>query len=131
MSLISERQIDIGAYCEGLRAVSRSDDWTGWSRFFLEAVRQQAEGNLKKAEAILDLYDDMKRRVPDLTNSRYAVHALDWIFERPIFRSADFSASAGFAPRTARRILDTLREGGVLQVVDPGSERPFSCLRIF
>ena len=90
---------------------------------FLEAVREQAEENLTKAKAILDLYDDMKRRLPELTNSRYAIHVLDWIFERPIFSGADFAASVGLAPRTARRILDTLREGGVLRVVDPGGGR--------
>ena len=111
------------AYYEGLRAVSRDDDWTGWCRFFLEAVRKQAEENLTKAKAILDLYDDMKRRLPEMTNSRYAIHVLDWIFERPIFSGADFVASVGLAPRTARRILDTLREGGVLQVVGPGGGR--------
>ena len=51
------------AYYEGLLAVSRDDDWTGWCRFFLKAVRAQAEENLTKARGILDLYEDMKGRV--------------------------------------------------------------------
>ena len=108
------------AYYEGLRAVSRNDDWTGWCRFFLEAVRKQAEENLTKAYEIFELYDYMNRRVVDLTRSRYAIRVLDWIFEHPLFSGADFAASVGLAPRTARRILDTLREDGVLRVVDPG-----------
>ena len=65
----------------------------------------------------------MKRRVADLTRSRYAIHALDWIFGRPIFRSADFATTAGLAERTARRILDVLCAGGVLRVINPGSGR--------
>ena len=83
----------------------------------------QAEDNLTKTQGIIDLYDRMKERVPDLTRSRCAIRALDWIFERPIFRSADFAASAGLAERTARRILDVLCAGGVLQVINPGSGR--------
>ena len=62
------------AYNDGLLAVSRDDDWTGWCQFFLEAVRVQAQDNLKKAQGIIDLYEEMKRRVADLTQSRYAVH---------------------------------------------------------
>lgn len=116
------------AYYDGLLAVSRDDDWTGWCQFFLEAVRVQAQDNLKKAQGIIDLYEEMKRRVADLTRSRYAVHALDWIFERPVFRSSDFAASAGFAGRTARRILDVLCEGDVLQVFHHGRGRQAAVL---
>ena len=57
------------AYYEGLLAVSRDDDWTGWCRFFLEAVRVQAEESLARARGILDLYEDMKGRVSDVTRS--------------------------------------------------------------
>ena len=78
------------AYYERLLAVSRDDDWTGWCRFFLQAVQEQAEENLAKAEGILGLYDGMKLRMPTLTRSRYAIHALDWVFRYPIFRSTDF-----------------------------------------
>ena len=73
------------AYYDALLAVSRDDDWTGWCRFFLEAVRVQAEDNLSKAQGIIDLYDRMKRRVTDLTRSQHAIQALDWIFQYPMF----------------------------------------------
>lgn len=111
------------AYYEGLLAVSRDGDWTGWCRFFLQAVQAQAEDNLFKAQGILDLYEHMKQRVADLTRSRYAIHALDWIFERPKFRSADFVAETASANRTARRILDVLCENDVLCVDVPGAGR--------
>jgi Fic family protein len=65
------------AYSDGLLAVSRDDDWTGWCRFFLEAVQVQAEDNLSKAQGIIDLYDRMKERMTELTRSRYAIRALD------------------------------------------------------
>ncbi len=102
------------AYYDGLLAVSRDDDWTGWCRFFLDAIRLQAEDNLAKAQGIIDLYNAMKVRMIDLTRSQYAIYALDWIFERPIFRSADFVSQAAIPAPTARRILNILRKAGLL-----------------
>lgn len=121
ISAFFEAQRD--AYYESLLAVSRDGDWTGWSRFFLEAVRTQAEDNLAKGLAILELYQDLKRRVAEMTRSQYAIHALDWIFQRPIFRSPDFIRSAGIPEATARRVLLVLSREGVLQQVSPGRGR--------
>lgn len=111
------------AYYDGLLAVSRDDAWTGWCHFFLEAVRSQAEDNLAKVQGILALYDDLKVRVPEMTRSQYAIRALDWIFERPIFRSSDFVESAGIPAATARRFLRVLREEQMLRDLVAGSGR--------
>ncbi|MDD5035900.1 MAG: Fic/DOC family N-terminal domain-containing protein [Methylococcaceae bacterium] len=110
-------------YYERLLAVSRDGDWTGWSKFFLSALKAQAEENQQKAGAILSLYERMKREVADLTRSQYAIHALDWIFERPIFKSSDFVASAGIPEPTAKRIVPALREAGILRVMLEASGR--------
>ena len=110
-------------YYERLLAVSRDDDWTGWCRFFLEAVRAQSEENLVKAKGILALYDEMKGRVADVTRSRYAIRALDWIFEHPIFNSSAFVASSGIPDSTARRLMVALRKNGILWGIRAGSGR--------
>ncbi len=111
------------AYYDGLLAVSRDDDWTGWCQFFLNAVRIQAEDNLTKARGILNLYEDMKNHVTELIRSRYAIHALDWIFQYPIFKSVDFVTKVPIPEPTARRILVTLRRGGILKEIRAGSGR--------
>ena len=111
------------AYYDGLLAVSRDDDWTGWCRFFLEAVRRQAEDNLEKTTAILELYEDMKGRVPAVTRSSYSIRVLDWIFERPVFRSTDFISSMGIPEITSRRLLKILREDDILKVIIEGQGR--------
>jgi Fic family protein len=102
-------------YYERLLAVSREGDWTAWCRFFLTAVAQQADENQKKASSILTLYEDMKSRMVEATHSQYAIHALDWLFERPIFKSADFVEAAGIPRPTARRILSALREETIIK----------------
>ncbi len=111
------------AYYDGLLAVSRDDDWTGWCRFFLKAVQTQAEDNLAKTRGILSLYEGMKDQIVNTARSQYAIHALDWIFERPIFRSTDFVAAAGIPKPTARRLLNVLRDREILRVIVPGSGR--------
>ena len=104
-------------YYERLQAVSRDDDWTGWSGFFLKAVEEQASTNLARARSILALYDDLKEWVVDETHSQYAVRALDWIFGKPIFRSSNFVRNSGIPSPTASRILRVLRDSDMLAVL--------------
>lgn len=110
-----------GEYYERLLAVSRDNDWSGWCAFFLKVVQIQAEENLAKAQAILDLYDRMKIHFAELTHSQYAIHALDWVFERPIFKSSDLMRSGNIPRPTAQRILNLLKKEGILRELQPGS----------
>lgn len=103
-------------YYDRLLAVSRDADWTGWCAFFLRAVQEQAELNLKKANAVLELYNRMKLKMVEVSHSQFAIHALDWIFEQPIFSGADFVRASGIPKPTAARILKVLREEEILQV---------------
>lgn len=103
-------------YYDRLLAVSREGDWSGWCAFFLKAARMQAEQNLQKAKAVLELYDRMKLRIAEISHSQFSIHALDWIFEQPIFNSSDFVRASGIPKPTAARILRVLKDEDVLQV---------------
>ncbi|MGE4403739.1 MAG: Fic family protein [Desulfobulbus sp.] len=115
-------------YYDKLLAVSRDDDGTGWCVFFLTAVQQQAEENLKKAGAILDLYNQEKTRFVELTHSQYAIHALDWIFERPMFKSSDFVNTSTIPKPTAKRMLNTFKAESVLKTIEEGGGRKSAVL---
>jgi Fic family protein len=110
-------------YYERLTAVSRDGDWTGWCLFFLKAVQHQAEENQRKASEILNLYAELKPKIAELTRSQYAIHALDWMFAHPIFRSTDFIKSAGIPKATANRILAILKNESVIGEMESGSGR--------
>lgn len=116
------------AYYEKLLAVSRDNDWTGWCVFFLTAVKQQAEENHSKATAIIDLYNQMKTHFVELTHSQYAIHALDWIFERPIFKSSDFIRSVSIPRPTAQRIINVLKTENILKILEESSGRKAAVL---
>ncbi|MEQ9569835.1 MAG: hypothetical protein RLN75_06565, partial [Longimicrobiales bacterium] len=68
----------------------------------------------------LGLYEEMKRRVPEMTRSQYAILAVDWIFERPVFKSTDFVESSGIPRASARRLLPVLRDGEVVRTLTAG-----------
>ena len=112
-----------GAYYDGLLSVSRDRDWTGWCRYFLQALRTQAQSNYATASAILELHGQLGRDAVQWTRSQYAVQALDWMFGRPIFKSTDFVANAGIPAPTAKRLLAVFREHGVFSVLTEGRGR--------
>ena len=109
------------AYYDRLLSVSRDDDWTSWILFFLDAVKAQAQDNLKKTEDILALYENMKNQVSQATRSQYAIYALDWLFEQPIFSSTSFIKTANIPKPTAQRILRVLSNEEILRVLQHGS----------
>ncbi len=77
-------------YYQRLQAISQENDWNGWVAFFLTALVEQAGTNLLKTQKIMALYERMKVDVPRITRSQYAIQAIDALFDRPIFQTADF-----------------------------------------
>ena len=110
-------------YLERLRAVSRDEDWTGWCIFFLKGVVSQSAENERKARAILDLYNQLKTYVADLTRSQHAIRAVNFIFGNPIFTAPQFAQFSTIPRPTAARILGLLREKSLLVTLRPGKGR--------
>ena len=111
------------AYYEGLLAVSRDDDWTGWCGFFLDAIRKQAEDDLRKVRRVFDLYTDMTEKLPEKTRSRHTVQAVEWIFHKPVFRRADFRHNLGLSESSARGITRLMVREGILRTIPPEKGR--------
>lgn len=118
ISAYLERNRDI--YYERLLAISRDGDWNGWISFFLQALVLQSEENSIKARAILELYNDMKTRIPQITRSQYSIQAIDVLFSSPIISSSDFALRARIPDRTAQRIVQRLEQEGILRLIREG-----------
>ena len=111
-------------YYERLLAVSRDDDWTGWCRFFLQALEKQADENTRKTRAILDLYEERKHWIIERTRSQYAVPSLDFIFQQPVFRSPEFGKNQNVPHYTAHRILSGIRNELFIELSPSSGSRP-------
>lgn len=121
ISAFFERNRD--EYYDKLLSVSRDDDWTGWCEFFLKAILEQAESNQAKAGEILNLYENKKNEIAELTRSQYAIYALDFIFTRSIFNATSFTGMGTIPTPTAKRILSVLRENNVIATLRESSGR--------
>lgn len=110
-------------YIDTMRRVSADSAWTEWCVFFLTGLRIQAERNLATALEITTLYDEMKATFQEALSSQWHINALDFVFERPIFKNSIFRQKSGIPPDTAGRISRILSEKGLLATLIPASGR--------
>jgi len=108
------------AYYSGLQGISANGDWKGWIEFFLTAIIEQARDNSDKAKAILALYNEMKQEIARCTRSQFAIHALDALFDSPIFTSSGFTKRSGIPRASAMRILNALQENQHITILRQG-----------
>lgn len=111
------------AYVHHMREVSRTGAWTEWCRFFLLAVERQAIENLRVAESINTLYEEMKARFSSVLSSKWSVQALDYIFTNPIFRNSNFTKKSGIPGPTASRFTRVLLKEDLLQPIRESAGR--------
>lgn len=102
------------AYYQKLQAVSEKKDWDGWISFFLQAIIEQAKINIKKISDIKLLYEKIKIKVPELTNSQFAISAVDALFGAPLLTTNSFIRMSGIQPSSAKRIINILRENDII-----------------
>ncbi|MEP3113305.1 Fic/DOC family N-terminal domain-containing protein [Nisaea sp.] len=110
-------------YIERLRRISSNGEWTEWCIFFLEALANQANENIETTQKVSSLYDKMKERFREALASQWLFHALDFVFERPVFSTTQFKLRSGIPNQTASRFTKALAENGLLKVVIPGAGR--------
>jgi Fic family protein len=110
-------------YYDRLLAVSSRNDWSGWCRFFLKAIVEQAAQNEAKARRILELYQKTKEWVVNTTHSQHSIRALDFFFNQPVFSSSHFATGSRIPAPTARRILKLCHDNGLLKEIHAASGR--------
>lgn len=110
-------------YIGRMRAVSSAGDWTSWCVFFLNAMKVQAEANLQTVQNIAKLYIEMKEEFRRILNSQYYDKALDFVFDRPIFRNDRFVELGCMPASSARLFSKRLVEAGLLRTVQPAAGR--------
>jgi Fic family protein len=108
-------------YIDTMRQVSGSNDWTAWCAFFLEAAQAQAIRNLKVAEDISQLYEQMKVEFADALSSKWSQLALDFVFTYPVFRNNKLTKASGIPSATAARFGRVMLAKGLIRELEPPS----------
>lgn len=91
--------------------------------FFFNAIEEQAMRNLKIAEEIKQLYEEMKFIFSSTLSSKWSVNALDFIFANPVFRINRFAKSSGIPNQTASRFTRLLLDREILKRISGSSGR--------
>ncbi len=110
-------------YIDAMRRVSEEDDWSGWCSFFLKAVEEQANSNLRIVERISGLYDEMKERFAEALSSKSSGAVLDFVFTYPVFKANKFVNSEKIPSASAPRFLKLLVENKLIVMIEEGSGR--------
>ena len=114
-------------YYQRLRNISAEQDWNGWIAFFLKAITYQAKENGLRVRQIMDLYEDMKTKIHEITHSQYTVYLLDAIFSKPIFKTSDCAIQLkkehNIHRQTTLGLLRQLKEADILRELQSGSGR--------
>ena len=104
-------------YYSVLRGVKKEKDWDTWIAFFLVAITAQAHENIQKVRKIMSLYEEMKKRITEITRSQHAMRILDALFDHPVFSTSDFLKQTGIPKQTAMPLLQKIREAGILSTL--------------
>lgn len=107
-------------YVNELKYITDNKNWDNWVIFFLEAVMEQAKRNTQKTKAILTLYEDMKKKVQEITRSQFTIDIVDTLFNMPIFNTTDFIANSNIPKASAVRFLNLLANNNILEVLEKG-----------
>ncbi|MDX2095900.1 MAG: Fic/DOC family N-terminal domain-containing protein [Alphaproteobacteria bacterium] len=111
------------SYIDSMKEVSADGLWTQWCVFFLETLEKQAVRNLKIAEDINRLYEEMKTVFAEKLGTRWHIKALDFIFTYPYFRNNKFTGTGGIPTSTAMRFTRILIENKLLKTLEEASGR--------
>lgn len=110
-------------YVNELLYITDNKNWDNWVIFFLEAIREQAKRNTQKTKAILNLYEDMKKNVQEITHSQFTINIVDTLFKTPIFNTTDFITNSSIPKPSAGRFLNLLVNNNILEVMEKGKGR--------
>jgi transcription initiation factor IIE alpha subunit len=65
----------------------------------------------------MSLYEEMKKRIAEITRSQHAMRILDALFDHPVFSTSDFLKQTGIPKQTAMPLLQKIREAGILSML--------------
>jgi Fic family protein len=119
---LSQPLLYVSDYIEGRRQeyydlllrVRTDGDWTGWLRFFLEAVKETAQAGVRQAGQLMDLREAFRRRLSRKPNT---LKLLDELFLNPYLTTARAVRILEVSEPTARQAISFLQAEGLLSEV--------------
>ncbi|MFQ5444264.1 MAG: Fic family protein [Nitrospinales bacterium] len=102
-------------YYRTLNKVTRSNDWENYVLFALEGFRVQAGETKKKLFTMIEIYEDLIKRIREDHSKIKAVETADHLFTYPFTNATYFSKGLGIHYTTAQRHLAGLKDSNILR----------------
>lgn len=115
LSAFFERNRD--EYYRLLLSVSQKGTWREWVEYFLQGVTEESKDAILRANSVIGLWTDYRRRLQDERLSVSTLTLLDEIIKNPVMTYKKAENVLGFTNRAARQNVDKLVEIGLLKEI--------------
>ena len=109
-------------YYSRLQGVRERGDLDAWLRFYLKGVETQGNDAVSRAENLVDLREKYRALVMESTRSQ-AVGLVDLLLANPITNAHRVKNGLQVTRSTALRLLDSLKDLGILTEIEAGPRR--------
>ena len=113
-------------YYELLNNTRTNNDWNSWIRFFLNAVTQQGERNIRIISEINSLYEYQCSEVLKRIRSTKVIQILNAFYKNPVSTVKQVVDNTGLSMPTVNRLLNEMVRAGFLKTNDKARYRLFT-----
>lgn len=102
------------AYYDCLQRIRMHGDWLGWLKYFMAGVKESAARAARQAAELMDLREQMRRKVAD---SPKILPLVDELFVNPYLDTARVKRILGVTDPTARAALAVMERAGLIHEI--------------
>ena len=105
-------------YFDLLMKVRQEGDWEAWLRFFVEGVREMAEGAVTTARRLNDAAEEDRKKIRDFGRKASSALRIHGVLQgRPIANIPFLSSRTKISPPTVTSVLEALQKVGIVKEV--------------
>ena len=105
-------------YFDLLMKVRQEGDWEAWLSFFVDGVREMAEGAVTTARRLNDIAQEDRKKIRDLGRKAGSALRIHQVLQgRPIANIPFLSSKTKISPPTVTGVLDALQKIGIVKEV--------------
>ncbi|MGB7295699.1 MAG: Fic family protein [Candidatus Aminicenantales bacterium] len=105
-------------YFDLLMKVRQEGDWETWLRFFVDGVREMAEGAVTTARRLNEVAEEDRKKIGDLGRKASSALRIHEVLQgRPIANIPFLSDKTKISPPTVTSVLDSLQKIGIVKEV--------------
>ncbi len=106
-------------YINSLEAISKNNDWEKWINFFIEVIEKQTDMLIKMLRRLKEIRKETEDKL-SLLKSQFNIQVLNFLFRRIKFTTTTFIKETGLNGNTARALLKSMEENGILETEERG-----------